>query len=92
LENLLPSHVEKFKGCELIFPETVLFKGGKPKMMVKTDKDFCLVATKNPDKLKLPQIQKEFANIVNLRKKDRNGVFSQIYKKQFQIEAINKLN
>lgn len=93
MEKLLPQNTDKFKGCELIFPETVMFQGGKPKKFFKMDKDFCLVVIKNnSDKLKLPAIQKELANIVNVRKKDRNGVFSQIYKKQFQIEAINKLN
>ena len=83
LEHLLPAQPDKYKGCELIFPETVLFKGGKPKLLIKTDKDFCLTATRNPEKLKLPTIQKELANIVNLRKNDHNGVFSKIYKKQF---------
>jgi len=56
VEHLLPVMTDKFKGCELIFPETVFFKGGKPKLMIKSDKDFCLVAIKNPEKLKLPAI------------------------------------
>lgn len=53
-----------------------MFKGAKPKVMIKTDKDFCLSKTNNPEKLKLSTIQKEFTTIVTLRKKDKNGVFS----------------
>ena len=91
-EHLLPAMPDKFKGCEIIFPDTVFFKAGKPKLIVRCDKDFCLTSMRNPEKLKLPAIQKDFANIFRERKRDLNGVFSLMYKKQFQIEAINKLN
>jgi len=46
LEKLLPqpSKENTYKGCELIMPETVMFKAGKPKFYIRTDnKDFCVV-------------------------------------------------
>lgn len=49
LENLLPLN-DKFKGCELILPDTVLFAKGKPYMLVRCDKDFCLTAVKGNSK------------------------------------------
>ncbi len=46
MEHLLPIN-DKFKGCALIFPDTVLFKAGKPSMLIRCDKEWCLTAIKN---------------------------------------------
>ena len=46
MEHLLPIN-EKFKGCALIFPDTVIFKAGKPTMLIRCDKEWCLTAIKN---------------------------------------------
>jgi hypothetical protein len=45
LEHLLPPN-EKIKGCELVFPDSVFFSKGKPKFVVKSDRDNCLSASK----------------------------------------------
>jgi len=37
MEHLL-SFSEKILGCELIFPDTVFFKDGKPSFIIKSDK------------------------------------------------------
>jgi hypothetical protein len=38
MEKLLPPS-DQIKGCELLFPETVFFEQGKPKSLIKSDKD-----------------------------------------------------
>ncbi len=43
LEHLLAIN-EKIRGCELVFPDTVLFNRGKPKLILKSDKEYCLMA------------------------------------------------
>ena len=53
MEHLLPPQSDKFKGCEIIFPDTVFFVKAKPKLIIKTDKDFCLTAIRNPSKVNL---------------------------------------
>jgi hypothetical protein len=52
IEHLLPFS-ERIKGCELIFPDTIFFKNGKPHMVVKMDKDYCLTSLKSGEKLNL---------------------------------------
>jgi hypothetical protein len=48
-EHLLaPS--DKFKGCEMIFPDTVLFKSGKAHLLIRCDKDYCLTSLKGSKK------------------------------------------
>jgi len=69
---------DHYKGCELIFPDTVFFekvkdeKGkvtARAKVIVKMDKkDFCLQAVKNPVKLNLASIYKDFSETVKNRK------------------------
>jgi hypothetical protein len=81
MEHLIPQHTDKYKGCELIFLETCFFKAGKPKVVIKTDKEFCMIAVRNPEKLKLTSVKHEFAAIMRDRHKDTNGVFSLLYKK-----------
>ena len=51
MKLLLPPDKEKFKGCEMCFPDTIFFKDGKGKEMIKHDKDFCLTSTKNQNKI-----------------------------------------
>lgn len=60
-------------------------------MIIKTDKDFCLVAVKAQSKLNITAINNEFKKIVKERKSDQNGIFSLIYHKNFQKNAIEKL-
>jgi len=54
MENLLPVN-DKFKGCELIFPDTVFFSKGKPSILIRSDKDFCLTAVKGSSKKGIEQ-------------------------------------
>lgn len=59
LEHLLPSMPDKFKGCELIFPDTLIFCKGKSKLVIKCDKDWCLTSVKAA-KVPLGKICTEF--------------------------------
>ena len=45
LEHLLPPN-DMIKGCELIFPDTVFFEKGKAKVIIKMDKEWCLIANR----------------------------------------------
>jgi len=84
MEHLLPSHPDKFRGCELIFPDTVLYHKGKPTMLLKFDKQFCLTAIKaskqkkdsKHNKLSSENIYKQLSMALRERKQDRNGVFA----------------
>lgn len=60
MEHLLPPSPEKFKGCELIFPDTAFFENGCCKCIIKNDEDYCLVQVKNPAKLTLNAIKSVF--------------------------------
>jgi hypothetical protein len=47
MSKLLPPH-NKFKGCELVFPDTAFFKengSGAATIIIRNDKDFCLTST-----------------------------------------------
>lgn len=87
----MPPSADKFKGCELIFPDTAFFENGQCKCIIKNDEDYCLVQVKNPNKLSLNAIKSFFQGVIRERRNDQNGVFSQIYHKNFQLQAINKL-
>lgn len=76
--HLLPSN-DKIRGCELIFPDTVLFSKGKPKLIIKNDREYCLMAVRQMSKLNLQAIYKEFSNVVRERKKDFAGPFHKLY-------------
>lgn len=83
MTHLLPS-TEKLKGCELIFPDTVFFENGKPKIIIRTDrqskdKDFCLQGVKSAARLQKDSILKDFPAIYRERKKDDRGIFRQKY-------------
>jgi hypothetical protein len=41
MEHLIAPN-EQYKGCELVFPDSVFFKDGKLAMVVKMDKDLCV--------------------------------------------------
>ena len=49
MDHLIPVN-NRFKGCELIFPDTVFFSKSKPVLVVKCDKDWCLNAIKSQNK------------------------------------------
>lgn len=83
MQHLLPIN-DKIRGCELIFPDTVLFQRGKPKVIIRNDKEFCLMAVRQMSKLNLQSIYKEFSNVVRERKKDFVGPFQKIYGYNFQ--------
>jgi hypothetical protein len=78
MEHLLP-YSDKIRGCELIFPDTVFYTNGKPKIMIKSDKEQFLISTKNANKLTKEQLQKELTLIFRSRKKDNIGFFQQKY-------------
>jgi hypothetical protein len=56
MEHLLPPNPAKFKGCELVFPDTAFFEQGVCKYIIKNDEDYCLIQVKNPVKLTLNAI------------------------------------
>lgn len=91
MEHLLPPNPAKFKGCELIFPDTAFFENGLCKSIIKNDEDYCLTQVKNPAKLSCIKLLTDFQAVIRERRNDQNGVFSQIYHKNFQLQAINKL-
>ena len=45
IEHLLPSN-DKIRGCEVVFPDTAFFVAGKAKMIVKNDRELCLMAVR----------------------------------------------
>lgn len=57
----------------------MLFARGKPKVIIRTDKEFCLMAVRQPAKLNIQSIYKDFSNLVRERKKDIAGYFHQMY-------------
>jgi len=63
----------------MIFPDTVFFKDGKPVMIVKMDKDYCLSSVKNQNKLGLHNLYKDFQNVARERRKDNVGIFEKKY-------------
>jgi hypothetical protein len=78
MEQLLPPS-DKIKGCELVFPDTVFFEKGKPKVLIKSDKDLCLTSVRAPTKLSKENLQKEFPTLFRERRRDTVGIFRQKY-------------
>lgn len=78
MEHLLP-YSDRIKGCEMIFPDTLFVKKGKPAFIAKMDTDFCLTAIKNPTKLSLDKVYSDFSDWHKEQVKDVNGVFAQKY-------------
>ena len=76
MDHLVPPNPDKFKGCELIFPDTAFFNNGKPTHIIRNDKDFCLIKIKKADKMQLNTLQRDFFTVVRDRRNDNNGVFS----------------
>ena len=53
MEHLLSPSPSKIKGCELVFPDTVWFnQKGFPYLIIRNDRDFCLMAVKSHNKLR----------------------------------------
>ena len=69
IEHLLPPN-EKLRGCQAVFPDSVFFVNGKPKFIVRTDKENCLFAIRQESKLNLLEIRRTFSTIVRNRKKE----------------------
>ena len=68
------------KGCELIFPDTVFFENGEPKLLIKMEKEnMCIQGIRNPAKLNLQNIQNEFLDTFKERKKETHGIFHKRY-------------
>jgi hypothetical protein len=78
MEHLLP-YSEKIRGCELLFPDTVFYSNGKPKIFIKSDKDHCLVSTKSMSKLAVGSLQKELTVIYRSRIKDNINLLTLKY-------------
>ena len=78
MEHLLP-YSEKIRGCELLFPDTVFYLNGKPKIIIKSDKEQCLVSTKSASKLSQGSLQKELTIIYRSRIKDNISLFALKY-------------
>lgn len=78
IDHLLPCN-DKIRGCELLFPDSVLFMNGKPRVIVRNDKEHCLMPIRQLRKLNLQSIYKDFSNVVRERKKDLGGHFSKLF-------------
>lgn len=61
IEQLLPCS-DRIKGCEMIFPDTLFIKDGKPAFIAKMDTDFCLSAIKNRTKVSLDKVYSDFSD------------------------------
>ena len=84
IEKLLPPS-DQIKGCELLFPETVFFEQGKPKSLIKSDKDQILVATSEKYKLTKDALMKTFVQVqVDQKKKYPDGIFKHKYGEKFK--------
>ena len=79
MNDLLPPNPDKYKGCEMCFPDTIFFQKGVGKKLIKHDKDFCLTATTSTNKISQQNIVKEIQNVVRERMKDKNGEFKKLY-------------
>lgn len=86
MEHLLPpaNQEQTLKGCELIFPDTAFYVSGKAKVIIRMDKDFCLVGVKKALKLQKDEIYKDFSTVVRERKKDQLGIFYEKYGQEFR--------
>jgi hypothetical protein len=62
----------------------VFLQNGKPKLIAKMDKDFCLVGIKNPSRLNKSDIHKEFQNTIWERRKMTTGIFQLKYGSLFK--------
>ncbi|CAI2385609.1 unnamed protein product [Moneuplotes crassus] len=83
MERLIPIN-DKIRGCRVNFPETVFFHKGKPKIMIKTDKEGSLIcAGKSFRKISLHQIKTTFSSIILKRKLKLNTSIG-LAKKKFQ--------
>lgn len=71
VEHLLSTH-DKVHGCEVLIPETYFFAKGKPKFMVKVDKEKgkFLTSVKTPEKLELTEIRKDLPMFIRTRKEN----------------------
>lgn len=80
LMEMLLGPNDRVKGCEIIFPDTVLFKNGKPIVVIKMDlRDYCIYGLRSDTKLNLQNIYKDFQNVTRERKKDVFGIFVSKY-------------
>ena len=53
MEKLISPKPHRYKGCELVFLETVFFnQKGVPCLLVKNDKEFCITAVKATNRLR----------------------------------------
>jgi hypothetical protein len=70
---MLPPN-DRVMGCEVWIPDTAIFENGKPKLVVKTEKDGCLVRYK-----KLPNLSdlRKTFSIVSRERKKELGPFEQ---------------
>eukprot|EP00347_Sterkiella_histriomuscorum_P018862 403343887 len=91
MQHLLPIN-EKIRGCELLFPDSVLFQRGKPKIILKNDKEFCLMPIRQLSKFNLQSIYKDFSNVVRERKKDFAGPFHKMYGLSTGLTALLNKN
>lgn len=79
MESLIAPN-DRIRGCEVIFPDTVLFQNGKPSLSIKMDpKDFCIYGSRATNKLNTQNIYKEFQNVMRERRKDTVGIFVNKY-------------
>ena len=69
MEHLLPPN-QKFKGCELIFPDTAFIKDEQCKFVIKNDKDYCLMQVKNSNKIGLNALYSDFSRVIKDRRND----------------------
>jgi hypothetical protein len=61
-------------------------------MLIKHDKEFCLIKIANATKLAMQNIPQEMQNVVRERRKDKNGEFRKKYQKDYQTIALEKMS
>ena len=64
---MLSTH-ERIHGCEVKIPETYFFCKGRPKFLIKTDKNEWLSMMNIPEKLELTEIRKDLPLFVRNRR------------------------
>lgn len=73
VEHLLSTH-DRIHGCEIKIPETYFFVKGRPKIMVRTDRNGFLTAMNSSEKLELTEIRKDLPIFVRNRKPNQPSI------------------
>ena len=87
LEKLTGQSDNRYYGCELNIPETVLFKDGKPLKIIRTESNGFVTTIKSA--ISLPELKKYLINAGYKRNKELIEEHNRI--KQIRVEEEKKL-